>query len=177
MQELLDLIFSNFIIIAAIIGGILSWIGGQSRKEDEANKPRRSTGPFMPEQQRERPTESSSFPEQTQKTGEERLKDYYESKQEKLKEVKEDLSRGSKPLEPISDFSYETPNQDIHTVMQEKEARPGKESRKISDYDKVSNLSRPEKWDRKRLAEGIVMSEILGRPRAYKPHTSNPRKR
>ncbi|QAS54148.1 hypothetical protein [Halobacillus litoralis] len=169
MGELFELVFSNFLILAAIIGGIISWFSGMSKEKDtkkESEKkrvPRPSTYPSGPG--------SDAPPERTMKSGEDRLKEYYEEK----KKRSEELSGGNQETDPINAYSYDNPEDDAHTVRVHKDnGRKDAASRLIENGPLIESAK---KWDKKRLAEGILMAEVLGQPRAHKPHSSHPRKR
>ena len=165
MGDLIDLILSNFLIIAAIIGGIISWFSGMTKENETEKRPDRNPTP--------KPSTYSSGPspdiEQKGRTGEERLKEYYETKQQKLNEMSDSDSSNERergvwePMEP-----------NTQSAMQAQNNKPSKAS-ELSENGPLVESAR--KWDKKRLAEGILMAEVLGPPRAHKPHSSHPRKR
>ncbi|SFJ19598.1 hypothetical protein SAMN04487936_101277 [Halobacillus dabanensis] len=164
MGDLIDLIFSNFLIIAAIIGGIVSWFSGMTKenetkqkRSDRSQSPKPSPYPSGPSQELE----------QKERTGEERLKEYYENKQQKLKEMTDSNSERERgvwePMEP-----------NTHSALQGQKNKSSKASQLAENGPLIESAR---KWDKKRLAEGILMAEVLGPPRARKPHSSHPRKR
>ncbi|MBA2173553.1 hypothetical protein H0266_01425 [Halobacillus locisalis] len=166
MEAFFDFIFGNIFLVAVIIGGIISWWRGVNNSDDEKETTRMPSGPFPSstrEPSLERETEGSP-----EKTGEDRLKEYYEVKKEQVEKNSED--KGAEKT-----FTYETPQRDIHTWKMERfvpnEENPDK------PLGSIKSLKNKNRWDRKRLAEGMVMSEILGPPRAHKPHSSHPKKR
>ncbi|UOQ46346.1 hypothetical protein MUN89_10765 [Halobacillus salinarum] len=87
-------------------------------------------------------------------------------------------NHGQEPEErqtPGRTFTYETPNKDIHNApIQEDEMKVHIEKNK---HPGSTRSSRKIKWNKKSVSDGIIMAEILGPPRAYKPHNSNYRKR
>ena len=166
MEAFFDFIFGNIFLVAVIIGGIISWWQGLKKNDDEKETTRMPSGPLQsPTREPSLEREPESY---TKKTGEDRLKEYYESKKEKLEEISED--KGAEKT-----FTYETPNKDFHTTRMERfipdEEKPDK------PLGSIKSIKNKNRWDRKRLAEGMVMSEILGPPRAHKPHSSHPKKR
>ncbi|ARI77021.1 hypothetical protein [Halobacillus mangrovi] len=172
MGELLDLIFSNFLIVAAIIGGIISWFSGMTKDEEKRKRPMGSPRPDpSPEPQRSSPTSMSPSNNESRemKSGKDRLKEYYEEKQRRLDEVSDHRKNQA---DAQHTFTYETPKKDVHTLMS-RDINSEKQNKEFY----AEGWSQSQKWDKKRLAEGIIMAEILGPPRAHKPHRSHPRKR
>ncbi|TGB04263.1 hypothetical protein [Halobacillus salinus] len=167
MEGLIEFIFGNIFIIAIVVGGIISWFSRVMGGDDERETTRMPSGPMQqpadtpPQKVESQPPRSSS--------GEDRLRDYYEKKKDTLAKAKNEQEIGG-------GSSYETPNQDIYTNPFEQEEQLQAERKKTQPVSPVSQLNIKD-WDRKRLAEGVVMAEILGPPRAHKPHSSNPRKR
>ncbi|WP_082233795.1 hypothetical protein [Halobacillus massiliensis] len=167
MNDLLELIFSNFLIVAAIIGGLISFFSNAGKKEEQRkqegrpqNRPQSNTRPSS-RQTSERPTSKqpaagSEMYQENRDDIKRSIQDHYEQRKQEVEERKEaydyirSKDRMGKPLE----------------VLKQEEAP--KEKLKVN-YT--------ENWDRSRLADGIIMSEILGQPRARKPHSSHPRKR
>ncbi|ASF39948.1 hypothetical protein CEH05_12705 [Halobacillus halophilus] len=170
MGELFELLFSNFLIVAAVIGGIISFfsrMGNDQEDERKQNQPGPSRYPSAPSEEAE-----ERGPLRTE-AGQKSLQEYYEEQQEKIK----GYSKDKVSKDPQRTFTYETPNKDIHTTGKIQE---GQMERYVPEEDPVPNLPKLKKlnkWDKKRLAEGVLAAEILGQPRAYKPHQSHPRKR
>lgn len=164
MGDLIDLILSNFLIIAAIVGGIISWFSGMT-KENETKRPDRSQSPKPSPY----PSDPSPDLEQKGRAGEERLKEYYENKQQKLKEMTDSKSSSERergvwePMEP-----------NAPSAIQGQKNKSSKASQLAENGPLIESAR---KWDKKRLAEGVLMAEVLGPPRARKPHSSHPRKR
>ncbi|WP_394217855.1 hypothetical protein [Halobacillus trueperi] len=162
MGDLIELIFSNFLILAAIIGGIISWFSGMTKENENKQRPEKKTSPVPPAYP-SGPSRDFQETETKDKSGEERLRDYYETKQKKLAEAE---TARSEDLQEEDEETYSL----------------RAESRKKQKISSELNLNGPliektRKWDKKRLAEGILMAEVLGPPRARKPHSSHPRKR
>ncbi|REJ10623.1 hypothetical protein [Halobacillus trueperi] len=163
MGDLIELIFSNFLILAAIIGGIISWFSGMTKENENKQKPEKKTSPVPPAY----PSgPSPDLQEKETKTtlGEDRLRDYYETKQKKLAEA--ETARNEDPQGGEGEI-YTFPDQ-----VRKKQTTP---SAQLNQNGPIIEKTR--KWDKKRLAEGILMAEVLGPPRARKPHSSHPRKR
>lgn len=163
MGDLIELIFSNFLILAAIIGGIISWFSGMTKENENKQRPEKKTSPIPPAYP-SGPSRNFQEAETKDQSGEDRLRDYYETKQKKLAEV-----------ETFRSEEHQKEDEEMY-------AHTSAESRKKQKISSELNLNGPliektRKWDKKRLAEGILMSEVLGPPRARKPHSSHPRKR
>jgi hypothetical protein len=172
MGDLLDLIFSNFLIVAAIIGGVVSWFSRMTKDEEQKKRPMGSP--------RTEPTPAPDGPSSTtmtqtsngkheMKSSKDRLKEYYEEKQRRLDEISDHRAEQSDARQT---FTYETPNKDTHCAM-----RRTMGSEEQHHKLKMDGWRDPKKWNKKRVSEGIIMAEILGPPRAHKPHSSHPRKR
>ncbi|CDQ18041.1 hypothetical protein SAMN05192559_102218 [Halobacillus karajensis] len=165
MGDLIELIFSNFLILAAIIGGIISWFSGMTKESENKQRPDRKTSPVPPSY----PSGPNPDLEEKAKAGDERLTDYYKTKQKKLAEVKEGRKQ-SVDQPRLSDSEGETYTQPSFLQKEQRISR----SQLNQEGPLIENTR---KWDKKRLAEGILMAEVLGPPRAHKPHSSHPRKR
>ncbi|MCA1021426.1 hypothetical protein GLW04_07960 [Halobacillus litoralis] len=178
MADLIELIFSNFVIVAAIIGGIISWFSGMSKEKDQkSGAPKKQTAP------RPYPNKSQGEPQQQEQEGQEdrggRLREYYEEKQKRLEEIAEKSrsdASGYNRDRTITDSPVY--NAEKSSPMEENPPAGRKASTKAPPLTTDGPLvEQARKWDKKKLAEGIVMAEILGPPRAHKPHRSHPRKR
>ncbi|WP_101844327.1 hypothetical protein [Halobacillus sp. Marseille-P3879] len=171
MNDLIELIFSNFLIVAAIIGGIISWFSGMSKeesdKQDRAPKqPKPTKTPSGPMQHRPYAEKAEEVKSRTKEAAQEtkgRVEEYYEQKKQRLEEMADYQDRRAQ--ESLT-FDQKDLNKDKMEVFVQDDS-----------VERKSSLKYSTKFNRNRLAEGIVMSEILGQPRAYKPHSSHPRKR
>ncbi|MFG6148477.1 hypothetical protein [Halobacillus sp. B23F22_1] len=174
MNELFELIFSNFLIVAAIIGGLISWFSGMNKEDSEKQggapkqpKPTRTpSGPMQQKPVRGSMDKAQDLQRQSREVAQDtkgRIEDYYEQKQKRLDEMSD--YQGERTQESFT-FDEKDLNKNKMEVFVQEEPNTKKTSLKYST-----------KFNRNRLAEGIVMSEILGQPRAYKPHSSHPRKR
>ena len=169
MGDLIELIFSNFLILAAIIGGVISWFSSMSKENEPKQRPGKEGNPVpAPPSYPSGPAQDSE-PEPQSKTGEDRLKEYYTEKQKRLKEI----SRSGGLGEPIGEHSQQM--EDNSQTGPNKQKNSNSTAKQLSEKGPLIESAR--KWDKKRLAEGILMSEVLGPPRAHKPHQSHPRKR
>ncbi|MFQ3542730.1 hypothetical protein Q7A53_01470 [Halobacillus rhizosphaerae] len=165
MQNLFDMIFSNVFVLLAIIAGVFSWFKRMRSKED---KPIPS-GPAVPKQDKdpERELEPHTvFSEQSR----DRVGEYYDKKKKQLQDADQKENGKQSTI-----FTYETPNKDLH--RQEVKGRELEVYVAGNDHSSTSPIKVNKKWNKNRIAEGIIMAEILGPPRAYKPHRSQIRKR
>ncbi|MFD1018800.1 hypothetical protein [Thalassobacillus hwangdonensis] len=180
MEALLDLIFSNMLIVIAIVGGLISWFRGMQGDEKEKRQPQKrpmqqksepspSPTPSGPARRPE-PVRSERQPKED-KSGK-KMEDYY---REKVEEATQTLStgvnkhtKGAIGDDSITGYTigYETPNQDIHNAIPDYRHKSKARSKKKP----APSLSVTRNLNRKKLSESIMMAEILGPPRAHKPH-------
>lgn len=152
MEQLFDLLFSNFIVVAAIIGGLISFWNSMSNKDKEKE----------PAKVPARPKQATQQIPSSEKSNKRQIETYYEVKDRYQSE---------------GGASYETTSQELHRAPMERFTPEDGQPLPVNPPVSIKGISNSKKWNKKRLAEGIWMSEILGRPRAYKPHHSHPRKR
>ncbi|UOQ93778.1 hypothetical protein MUO14_01935 [Halobacillus shinanisalinarum] len=166
MGDILELLFSNIVIVAAVIGGIISFVSRLNKKEEEKPKhPKRSSFPSGPtNSQQPTMTQEPEEMKETASTSDGRMKEYYEEKQKRLDEMREYQKERGQQATPFSQTNEEF---DHHVDDQQDD----------DSMKRKSVFSNSIQWDKKRLAEGIIMSEVLGPPRAHRPHRSHPRKR
>ncbi|WP_138415720.1 hypothetical protein [Aquibacillus sediminis] len=162
-------------LIGAILPilAVVAWLFGSFKNDEENKKPTKK-----PNQPRPRPTPTPSGSGQRQTTTSEpkvepkstvqqsqqqpvdtRTKSYYEKKQEQIEKLKEQVAQTSEITKEDS----------IHDAIKE-ESTP--KAYKKYKSNRNSNLSVATKINKKGLAESVVMSEILGPPKAVKPHQS-----
>ncbi len=166
MENILELIFSNFLVVAAVIGGLISFFTGLNKNKEGKGSP--VSSPTTP-------SEPSASPERAEKpvfdrtdenipNSQEHTRNYYDEKQKRQEELMEyQKNRGQYPIPSTQTGAGSM--YDPNGIQVEY----GKERKNAIRYSR--------QWNKQKLADGIIMSEILGAPRAYKPHRSNPRKR
>ncbi|MFD2926010.1 hypothetical protein [Halobacillus naozhouensis] len=166
MGDILEILFSNFLVVAAVIGGIFSFFSGLNKKKQEkgSRKPSSSvpTGPAASPEPAIK--EVSEQRDENIPDSQTRTRNYYDEKQKRQEELQEyQKNRG----------------QDLTSSTQTGIGAPyGPDGIQVDYGTQKKNAIRYSRhWNQQRLADGIIMSEILGPPRAYKPHRSNPRKR
>ncbi|MFG6114289.1 hypothetical protein ACGTN9_03795 [Halobacillus sp. MO56] len=168
MGNFIDFILNNIFLVAVFIGGIISWLNrmnGEQEEERPARQPsspapRTPSGPVRPKTERAEQAERTPG----KAAGESKMERYYQEKQKHIKDISArdigDKGSGS--------FTYETPNRNIHDAL------PGQMERtKPTQYSKnetAPSLSIKSNLNRKKIAESVMMAEILGPPRAHKPH-------
>ncbi|MFA1820451.1 hypothetical protein ACDX78_09755 [Virgibacillus oceani] len=168
MEALLELIFGNFFIVLLIIVGILGFLrdNAAKQKEEERKKRSRPTKPVPqasrnPQSSRDdsrtpvrdtldraRETVSSVSVEEQQKKQMEKLADRFNTRaNEKLDEVQEGVSTGRSVLQEASKVDLSIEQEEIKAGVSQSLKGKG-------------------------LINGIIMSEVLGPPRARKPYRS-----
>ncbi|WP_181350619.1 hypothetical protein [Thalassobacillus sp. CUG 92003] len=155
MSDILELLFGNFLIVAAIIGGILSWMKGMGGKQAQDDETKRKSG------EQTRPVSPQPPAHEYKEEGareDDRVKQYYDHKQERLNDL-------SKEAGSTREASYQgkhdalPENQDLQVYVSEE------------NTDDLPNISINKGYfSKKKLAEGMIMAEILGPPRAYRRH-------
>ncbi|WP_173916102.1 hypothetical protein [Halobacillus sp. Marseille-Q1614] len=162
MNDLLELIFSNFLIVAAVIGGLISWFSNSAKEEErKQNRPQRSRPAGSKPVGRPTMKQASAEMEETK----DRVQEYYEQRK-KLDSDSHAETNVEKNNYGTSRYSDRMNQGNTLEVLVQEDSKK----------DKVQ-INYSKKWDRSKLANGIIMAEILGQPRAYKPHSSHPRKR
>ncbi|RDW21765.1 hypothetical protein [Oceanobacillus chungangensis] len=171
MGGFFDLIFDNFFIVVIIISAIMGLFGKKSedaeKKKQQSNRPKPAPNPVSRSQRNERqeanptagskqarsntpqaskPMVSTISIEEQQKAQIERLKGKYNSGQNKA----------------INDLSH-------HALVESRVTQSVSElSKEQANYKKQLR----ENLTRKGLVNGIIMSEVLGSPRARNPYRS-----
>ncbi|UOR12272.1 hypothetical protein [Halobacillus amylolyticus] len=164
MGDILELLFSNIVILAAVIGGIISFVSGLNKKEKEKSKqPKQPSSPLSTSSQQPSTNQEPEQMKESASTSDGRMKEYYEEKQKRLDEIREYQKKRGQRSTPSSQTNEEL---DQHA-----------DDEQAGSVNKKSAFSHSNQWDKKRLADGIIMSEVLGPPRAHRPHRSHPRKR
>lgn len=170
LQNLFEFIASNFVIVLVILGGLFSFFQDKKKKEAEAEK--RSRNPQTQQrgqqngQRREmRPERSDAKPaipelRRMQRSGNNRSQESA-AREKQVQEV------GSLVLEETNKL-LERAKKTEHKVLPERE-RVVHHSKPVPKRNRHHALFR-DGLNRKKLAQSIVMSEVLGPPRAVKPH-------
>ncbi|GGC92083.1 hypothetical protein GCM10007216_23530 [Thalassobacillus devorans] len=167
MENFINFLLNNIFLVAIFIGGIISWLNRMNTEQEE-ERPKRPppqqkqtpARPVQPGMERMDRTERS----QQKMPGENRVEKYYEEKKRQIKDISE---RNIGDRQDTGSFTYETPNRKIHDAI------PGQMERTkpMQDGEKAAtSLSIKSNLNRKKIAESVMMAEILGPPRAHKPH-------
>ncbi|QHS22797.1 hypothetical protein GWK91_07500 [Virgibacillus sp. MSP4-1] len=141
-------------IIGAIIFGVISFLTGREEQSKPVAKP--STTPSGPE-----PTVSSH------PSSEKEIREEQTPRAEDIREQNQhpDSSEG-RPVFMDDDITKGNPVNGPQT----RPRSPGKGKKSLPIK---SPISMKEQLSQKRLAESIIMSEVLGSPRAHKPYRPN----
>jgi len=181
METIIDFIFSNFIIVLIIIGGLAKLFGGdnQEQQKKQTNRtPRpvetRKQAP-LPQGKMEKPnrqgrakSETSSSPMgETGSIGE--VISVEDQQQKQLEQL-----AGKMQNETVQSFD-DLPNQidyehQSFSSMHSKTASPSLQDN--NKYKKEVKKQIKKRLSRKGLTESIIMAEVLGPPRARKPYKS-----
>ncbi|MBB6454316.1 hypothetical protein HNQ94_002791 [Salirhabdus euzebyi] len=136
------------IIIALIIGAI-SAFSGQKDKDQKQQKPRPVNRP------KPTPTPSGrTYPEEA--SHEKTSREVYQEQARTTHQYSDEIQSLEIGSGEITDKGRKTPRK---KVVQQKKAS--------------ASISMKKQLTKKRIAESIIMSEVLGRPRAHKPYDFN----
>lgn len=158
MGELFELIVSNFFIIAVIIGGIIARINQERKKHSENPTP-------------------VAKPIETYETYDQ--EEFDEVSLEPTSEERQEMYSGNTDLSETQIELKKRMKQMNNTSLGRHNAIPDSPIKKTnSTRRKVkTNISIKNNLTKKRLAESIVMAEVLGAPRSLKRHESKFNKR
>lgn len=161
MGNILELLFGNFLIIIAIVGGIISWINrsrssdkGKDSREFQPNPTPVSSGDVEKGQEGNGTKKDNQFPSSLEGGA----NSYYDQKEAMVKEANSKLEESaSLQTNEISNDGTTQNNIKVH----KKREKNNKAGLSVNDY-----------LTRKGIAESVIMAEVLGSPRAKKPYRS-----
>ncbi|SEA96541.1 hypothetical protein SAMN05421743_111108 [Thalassobacillus cyri] len=168
MGNFIDFILNNIFLVAVFIGGIISWLNRMNGEQEEERPKRQPSPPNRTPSGPVRPkTEQVERDEQRpgKAAVESKMERYYQEKQKHIKDIS-DRNIGDK--QGTGSFTYETPNQNIHDALPDQMERT--KPRQYGKNETAPSLSIKSNLNRKKIAESVMMAEILGPPRAHKPH-------
>lgn len=151
LEKIIDLILENIVFIIAVAGGILALFKNKD-EEEEKPEPRRERAPARNNRSH---TEKEKSPQQKLETNRAKQQKAMDAAAAAVREAAEMAERSAK-IEP---------------------------QRVTTDHVKTANKSgvalnlKKQDITKKKLAESILMAEILGPPRAVKPHRQEIRMR
>ncbi|KGX93640.1 hypothetical protein N781_11185 [Pontibacillus halophilus JSM 076056 = DSM 19796] len=142
MEQLFEFLFGNAIVLIGILGAIASWVS--SRKKDEEEKPKPvETGPYARE-----------------------VEEPYEVDEEPYEDAPTTF-----PKEPS--YNYEKSSYDRTRISGEHDAISDQPLQVAYKKQTKNQLNvQINKLNKKRLAEAVVMAEVIGQPRSKRPHSS-----
>jgi hypothetical protein len=169
MEALLELIFGNFFIVLLIIVGILGFLRDSSAKQKEEERKRRSR-PTKPVPQASRNPQSSRDDSRTT------VRDTLEKARETISSVSVEEQQKDQ-MEKLADRFNTRANEKLDEVQ---EGVTTAARNVLQEADKVDLSKEQEQIKKgvtqslrgKGLINGIIMSEVLGPPRARKPYQS-----
>lgn len=165
MLELLDFIFENLFILVLIISGLLSFLK-TGKKQGDRTSP--SGRPARKSYQPPRPVAAPVFPTESRKKEETvQTVSIEEMRQEQLEKLAGQLSTNIE-LEDIEDRSQLAASDDLHKGLKPTLDR----KQDLTEKQKTLKKQMSGNITSKGLVNGIIMSEVLGPPRARKPYRS-----
>ncbi|WP_028783255.1 hypothetical protein [Thalassobacillus devorans] len=169
MGNFIDFLLNNIFLVAVFIGGIISWLNRMNGEQEDERPARRPSSPAPPtpsgpvRHKTEQVEQAERKPDKF--AGESKMERYYQEKQKHIKDIS---ARNIGDKQGTGSFTYETPNRKLHDAL------PGQMERtKPTQYNQsetAPSLSIKSNLNRKKIAESVIMAEILGPPRAHKPH-------
>jgi|GEM_PF-3370180 len=159
LEELIDFLSTNIVLIIAVVGGIVAFISDKKKKEEQE-----SQNPKQPVQRQQRTGRPIANPEMRRFEQSEQRGAHESPNREKIRRdiddtVAETVDETKKLLEKARNAGKSSSSQ------------RGYASNRSSKKSFGSSLNRRNRLNRKNLEEAIIMSEILGPPRAFKPHS------
>ncbi|RLL48043.1 hypothetical protein D8M04_01825 [Oceanobacillus piezotolerans] len=160
MEGLLDLIFENFFVILILLSGLLG-LFGKNEKDKKTDKPhpkRPSPSNTTMEQKSQRKVQEPSSPIPTTISIEDQKKEQMERLASQLKT---DVKASMEAINgrEISNHSFD--------AFKGKELQ--RKAEQLSEEQKKLKREIGNNLTKKGLVQGIIMSEVLGPPRARKP--------
>ncbi|QSS99000.1 hypothetical protein IMZ31_13020 [Pontibacillus sp. ALD_SL1] len=177
MGDIFDLIFSNIGILLPIIFGVFAFLTNLGKDDEKEQKKKPVQNP-----PRQRETTPSSPEPSVDREKVKDLKTYAEEQRERyrsLQREQKDEGPDAKPQEQkafkgeIGGEHDAIPDQPTQPSYQRDEKVPYRKERKPQPSVKVSGLQNVSK---KKLAESVVMAEVLGKPRSMNPYRSHLKK-
>ncbi|WP_217586744.1 hypothetical protein [Lentibacillus saliphilus] len=155
MNELIELVSANFFIIVAVIIGLMGFLKDKTDKQEERKQPSRSQTQRTPSGPN---VEAQTMPTPKPESRQTEAELYKQSQREALAKR---MNVNSSPVEYVEDVM---PTR-LQSRMNDNHAQDNVQQRELKKQLK-SHLTG------KGIINGIVMSEILGQPRALKPYRS-----
>lgn len=177
MGDIFDLIFSNIGILLPIIAGVFAFLTnlGKDEQKEQKKKPAQN-----------RPAQGEATPSSPQPSVDrEKVKDlktYAEEQRERYRSIQREQKGESSEAENQDEKAFKgeiggehdaIPDQPTQPSYQRGEKVPYLKGSKSQPSVKVSGLQNVSK---KKLAESVVMAEVLGKPRSMNPYRSHLKK-
>lgn len=166
LENLIDAILGNLFFVVIIVGGLISFFSDRKKKEEARNKEEnqrkqktptsQTIGRVQPEAEKgsmeRKPTERTTLAEQMNQSNQKDIKSVDQLRKEQLKRLKGTISSNGETHK----------NDNSNTSYSLSEKKLSKSTQFNSDF--IKNLNE------KKLAENIIFSEVLGKPRSLKPY-------
>ncbi|WP_188453619.1 hypothetical protein [Virgibacillus oceani] len=158
MEGIFDAIFGNFLVVLAIIGGIVGFLKDKSKNDSDRdhNKPNRVPKPTATPSGGNYQSQHQSPPVQTYMN----TQTMEEQQEEQMQQLAERMN---------ADRVQRADNRQHDAII-------GSTLKKRSSFDAHNKMKMKKQVKRnltgKGLTDGIIMAEVLGPPRAVKPYKS-----
>ncbi|ARK29326.1 hypothetical protein BkAM31D_05350 [Halalkalibacter krulwichiae] len=173
LDQIIDLIMQNIVFIAVVIGGLISMFGrlsGANQQESQDQRKRRPHSPPLNEQREEQVDWREIF-KQEEREPEPQPTQTAKSIEPSLSTVSEEVSSRQQQL------------QEQYEEMRRKRERSSRQTKEIRNVPKTEVTS-DDKLDlglnrlsNKEAMKAVVWAEVLGSPRAKRPHPTFSKRR
>jgi len=166
LDKLLDLIFGNIVFVIAIVGGLIAFFKDLNKKSEKAEPQKQQ--PKTQQTRTQRQGRSLTNPESArlERTDREKRQPVRPSSKQMANAKKSEVHRPVPKKDVLAEHAKQLQSEQ-HTAMQKQHVagqtmkRPTQQHRSMKRRLSHGNLT-----------ESVVMAEILGSPRALKPHQS-----
>lgn len=171
MGDIIDIIVNNMGLLIPVVAALFAFLTNLGKNEEKEKKKAEQPQPVQTSSQ------SSPAPSQEQEKVKD-LKTYAEEQRERYKSFKRDYKGKDSQVDKQGEQPYYSGNQEGHDAIPDQPTQPSYRREQRVPYRKdtinqpsikvtgVQNLSK------KKLAESVVMAEVLGKPRSRNPHRS-----
>lgn len=165
MDSIIDFIFSNFLILFIVVGGLAKLVGGDTKKNESDTKTRQ---PAQTRQQSQGRATNRTHSMSKQESSESMASVSIEEQQQKQLErlAGKVATHTAKGYDDLTEQSYSS---NSHHAFLKSDQNNKKE---FTNNKKEVKKRLNKKINRSGLIDSVIMAEVLGPPRARKPYKS-----
>lgn len=168
MDSIIDFIFSNFLILFIVVGGLVKLISGNSKNSESDTK---TTQPVQSRRQsQERAGNRENRPNSTSKQSSSENTTSVSIEEQQQKQLERLAGKAAtstvQNYDSLKEQSYDSDNR--HTI-----SKSSQNNKKEFTKNKIAvKRQLNKKISRNGLIDSVIMAEVLGAPRARKPYKS-----